>query len=344
MDDSSSLDNGTSAVGTLLRQRREQLGQTIENVSDHLRIRAPYLRAIEAGRLGELPGIAYTIGFVRSYADYLGLDGARIVGDYRQEIANRSRANRLVFPLQAIQGKSPSLVLLLLCLLLIGGVYGGWSYWKAHTHRVAALAHVEPVPAEMLAQPSAQAPAPSSQTKDAAPPSSGLTASTAAAVPAAPPSQAETPGVTPSPAAVQQPVAATPPPAAPAPAEPSAAPAATVAAPPPASRTGIVLHARLDSWVQIRGGDGKDIFSRVLRKGEDFVVPEQEKLVMTTGNAGGLDITVDGVNLAPLGAVGFVRRDIALNRGSLRALPQARPTATSDQGEEPPADTNGADE
>src|SRR3546814_10325935 len=69
--------SGPQAIGELLRARREELGQDLRDVSHMLRIRYPYLEAIEGGRVGELPGPTYAVGFVRAYADYLGLERDR---------------------------------------------------------------------------------------------------------------------------------------------------------------------------------------------------------------------------------------------------------------------------
>ncbi len=51
-------------VGADLRAARERLGWNLEAVAAHLRIRQPYLEALEGGRIGELPGIAYALGFL----------------------------------------------------------------------------------------------------------------------------------------------------------------------------------------------------------------------------------------------------------------------------------------
>ena len=51
----------------------------LREVSELLKIRYSYLIAIEDGRLEDLPGNAYSYGFIRSYADYLGLDGSKII-------------------------------------------------------------------------------------------------------------------------------------------------------------------------------------------------------------------------------------------------------------------------
>ncbi|MBV9200855.1 MAG: DUF4115 domain-containing protein, partial [Alphaproteobacteria bacterium] len=60
-------------------------------------------------------------------------------------------------------------------------------------------------------------------------------------------------------------------------------------------------------------------FERVLPAGETYRVPEQTGLSMRTGNAGGLEITVDGVAAPPIGRMGMVRRNVALDAQALLA-------------------------
>ncbi|HEY4162270.1 MAG TPA: helix-turn-helix transcriptional regulator, partial [Dongiaceae bacterium] len=127
-DDQDRGDDRTGGVGSLLQRRREELQQDIEGVSGQLRIRSVYVRAIEEGRFQELPGNAYAIGFVRAYADYLGLDGASIVADYREELARRSRQNNLVWPSEGSESRFPGGAILVVCVLLGLVIYGGWYY------------------------------------------------------------------------------------------------------------------------------------------------------------------------------------------------------------------------
>jgi cytoskeleton protein RodZ len=61
------------------------------------------------------------------------------------------------------------------------------------------------------------------------------------------------------------------------------------------------------------------LFSRVLRAGETWPVPARPDLVLTTGNAGGTVLVVDGVASAPLGASGAVRRDLPLDLDEVKA-------------------------
>ncbi|MEN9203310.1 MAG: DUF4115 domain-containing protein [Thermostichus sp. DG_1_6_bins_120] len=63
------------ALGSLLRQTREARGLTLTEVANDTFIRSQYLQALEQGDLSRLPEPVYVQGFLKRYADYLGLDG-----------------------------------------------------------------------------------------------------------------------------------------------------------------------------------------------------------------------------------------------------------------------------
>jgi len=69
-------------IGTSLRSARERQGFELSQVERETRIRARYLEALEEERFGVLPGSAYAKGFLREYAEFLGLDGQRFVEEY----------------------------------------------------------------------------------------------------------------------------------------------------------------------------------------------------------------------------------------------------------------------
>lgn len=81
----------------------------------------------------------------------------------------------------------------------------------------------------------------------------------------------------------------------------------------------IEIRAIADSWVQVRAGDGTLLMTRIVYKGSNFVLPAQQGLKLTTGNAGGLEILVDGVVVPSLGPFGAVRRDVSLDPERLKA-------------------------
>lgn len=96
----------------------------------------------------------------------------------------------------------------------------------------------------------------------------------------------------------------------------AAAPDATAPAPSPASE--VTLYALADTWIEIKSkSTGKVMFSRVLRQGESVPAPDRHGLVMTVGNAGGLEIRVDGAVAPALGDHGQVVREIDLDATAL---------------------------
>jgi cytoskeletal protein RodZ len=76
-------------IGSELRETRLRLGLTLERVEKETRIRRRYLEALEEERFDELPGEAYAKGFLRTYADHLGLDGVQFLARYRERFPRR---------------------------------------------------------------------------------------------------------------------------------------------------------------------------------------------------------------------------------------------------------------
>jgi transcriptional regulator with XRE-family HTH domain len=69
-------------LGDLIRSAREAKGVTIEEASADTRIRRAYLEAIEDGDFRIFPGAAYSTGFLRNYAAYLGLNVDEVLQTY----------------------------------------------------------------------------------------------------------------------------------------------------------------------------------------------------------------------------------------------------------------------
>ena len=80
-----------------------------------------------------------------------------------------------------------------------------------------------------------------------------------------------------------------------------------------------MLSARGDSWVQIRAADDSLVMTRTLRAGDSYRVPNLGGLKLMTGNAGALDILVDGQAAPSLGPFGAVRRNVVLDAERLKA-------------------------
>lgn len=420
-------------VGDMLREKREEFDIDLREAADYLRIRYVYLLALEEGRVDDLPGATYALGFVRAYADYLGLDGASIVERYKDETAVMDDDVRLVFPSPLPEGKIPSAAILLVSVVALILVYVGWVVFAQQNVRIAELvpalpekfaallgsdedsgkaAPTAPTAAQLTQTTPTQAPAPeparapkvqavavppvetaASATTERAP-ADKLPEKMVAAAPETRPAPvaapvAETPAVTApgvgngaanSAAAAQgtagqavAPVAAATASVPAAPPVPETSPTAMAAAPtdagsteaavqpqqeapavtvaptgteedsavplppqPPAvaesgprqygsenADSRVIIRARIDSWVEVRDpADDKLLLTRVLRAGDSYRVPDRPGLLMETGNAGGLEISVDGKVIPDIGPLGAVRHDIALDADSLKTAVQ----------------------
>ncbi|MFQ5938993.1 MAG: helix-turn-helix domain-containing protein [Alphaproteobacteria bacterium] len=382
------------SVAALLKEARESSGLDLGEIAAQLRIRRIYLQAIEDGRFDELPGPAYAVGFVRAFAEQLGLDGEEMVKRFKAETSGLERAPELLFPSPLPESRFPGGAVLIVSLVLAAAVYGGWHHLSSRDRATVEL--VPDVPERMVALVAEPKPdvavTPDQEAAEAGEPAalSGGQGRPAAASAAIAPPQAPgtgmgqdrdigqaTSGAELAAAGVSEPAApeATPqgaPPegagaasadmpeseagealeavASPATGGGSASPArdvdprsASEAAPaaptPPIPETQvatadpqvpmafgeggadarIVLRAKLDSWVQVRDEENNVLMTRILRLGDTYRAPNRPGLTLLTGNAGALEILVDGNVVPSIGPIGAVRRNVALDAERLLA-------------------------
>jgi cytoskeleton protein RodZ len=415
-------------VGAQLREVRRERGEDLDEVAAYLRIKPQYLYGIERGDMAVMPGRTYALGFLRTYADYLGFDGEDLIEQIKSTVGDLTGRTRFHIRAPVPEGRVPKMPLLVASLAMIAGIYAGWAYINRDDQ--AAVQQIPPVPAELRPMPPApeQAPdtgatldpaapevveaAPEPEAVDT-PPVTGPEVSADAAAPpevvgaeedarlardqaaasldeapilpddatrsvsgdqvageeprredlsalepAAGPERAETPpddGETQlAEATGGDEIAAAPEDAAaePAEAEETAAAPEDAAAEPAeveetAAGTGnedliatlladlpdtagegqvyetvnadarVILRATGQSWVQIRSLSGDYLRTRTLQRGDTFLVPNRDDLVMWTGNAGAVEFVVDGEPVAPLGPDGSVMRDIPLEPAAL---------------------------
>ncbi|WP_072572050.1 RodZ domain-containing protein [Granulibacter bethesdensis] len=381
------MTGNAQGVGGELRAVREHLGWALEDVAASLRIRAAYLLAIEEGRVGDLPGTSYAMGFVRTYAASLGLDPDETVQRFKTEAGASHHQQELHFPAPVPERGVPAGAVVLLGAVIAVAGYIGWYKLSANhpvpdavqevPEHLAPLARKEeaktPVasppsaPATSQAQPSAPpsaspAPVPGAETHQAQIPSNGPGGTQAETAGASAPSHpadhqgaehqtseraADAPMTSPSavpPASLQPSFAAgqTVPPLG-----PSHGPDAGKPVAPAEDKTlrGIVLKASADAWMQVKSQNGTILLNKVLHAGESWAVPEaqagQGPFLLTTGNAGGTQIVLDGHDLPPLGNNGAVRRNVpleaeALQKAAQSAIPgQSRSSVRSSASPEP---------
>lgn len=135
---------GGRGVGSLLRASRLRCGEDLTDIAQILRIRLPYLEAIEEGRFGDLPGNTYAVGFIRAYADHLGLDSGEVVRRYKEDVADSDKRSDLDFPVPVPESGIPGGAVLFIGVAIAILAYGGWYASTTKSGFLAEL--ISPVP------------------------------------------------------------------------------------------------------------------------------------------------------------------------------------------------------
>lgn len=119
MDEMSGWERGSSGardgagIGEELRRAREELGLSLEDVERATKIRRRYLEGIEREDYGVMPAPVYVRGFVRTYADHLGLDGeeyARRMREYQAAHQGEGEDDPILSGEVSVERDAPPLV------------------------------------------------------------------------------------------------------------------------------------------------------------------------------------------------------------------------------------------
>lgn len=290
--------------GAQLAAQREARGWTVEQVANQLNMAPRQIQALENDNYGALPGMVIARGFLRAYAKLLKIDSTPLLALVAEQNPTPVEAIELKPALSATYTEEglPStkkaasskwlLSIAFLGIVLVAATIayqGGWLHLPAqpetNTDKQAATPETPasavvvlppPVMDEQTA-PAAEKPASSAPTKPES-------AAPVAAVPA-PAAQSSAPVTTP----VVSTVPAVPAvPAAPQAAAPAAAATATD------GKNSLVLSARQDSWVEIRDARKKVLVSHVVKAGSTESFDVAQPVVLTIGNAGGIDASLRG--------------------------------------------------
>ena len=94
----------TQTIGQKLKQAREAQHLTLEKAAESTRIRAPYLQALEADDLSAMPSPVQARGFLRNYAEYLGLNIEQLLDEMRSE---QKPADEIIGPADLLDQSAP---------------------------------------------------------------------------------------------------------------------------------------------------------------------------------------------------------------------------------------------
>lgn len=130
-------------LGDALRERREHKGVTMQQAAEDTRIREKFLQAIESGDYQSLPGTVYTKGFLRNYAQYLGLDAEEMLALYIGERGGADPA-RTFSPMRPLVKRSfiftPTV---LVPVIVLGGILLFIAYFYYQFTSFAVAPHVD---------------------------------------------------------------------------------------------------------------------------------------------------------------------------------------------------------
>jgi len=287
-----------ASFGENLRREREMRGVALEEISAATKISVRFLNCLEREDFEKLPGGIFTRSFIRTYARYLGLDEERVLAEYQLIAKPKSDfdlARLTVSRADARQraSRGPVVAVLLAILLLTGG-YAVYRYTR-HISEAPAGA-LKPAPA--IPAPAA-APAGTNETTTA-PPAPTVTVVEPSTAPGQDLAGAATAAGTPSSSTA------------------GAAASGQTAASLPNASGGLVLQvaATERAWVAV-DADGKTALQRVLSPSEIETLKAKESFDVTTGNAQGIILTLNGETLKPLGRRGEVK-SIHLTRNDLK--------------------------
>lgn len=291
-------DNGISdggRTGELLERARRERGLSLRDVENATKIRTRYLEGLEREDYSMLPDYVYVQGFLKTYANYLGLDGEGLAEDFKERRAprrerglnyERPRGSEFERPIMSPGGLagaerrriSSAAVLTVVLVLILIALVGGALYYvgsrSAGTPGTGDAASVEPAPSERQPEP-AREPEPRPAREDAPTPEE--------------PEQEAPPAEPAEPAGEQTPEE---------PADEAADGDVDV----------VVRVGDRASWLNVEV-DGAVVYYETAQAGFVLNFEGREYVNVTAGDAGAVEVQVDGRNVGPLGYDGQVVKE-----------------------------------
>ncbi len=266
-------ENELPSVGQILKEGRLSKGLTLEEVAKILCINKRRLAHLEEDQENLVCDV-YTLGFLKSYIQYLGLDGKDLSQKFRSQAIHPSPSH-LPFP-APLPGKGmPSRRILGFSFLALLVVIGGWKWFEYSDSGIYLLkSTTEEI--KTLPVPNAKAKESLSSQNTSPLPESLLKVSL-------PAERVE-----------------------------SLVNSASVLQTPIPSQS-VLLKATKEVWIEVKDKEGKIIFTRLFRPGESYEFKDPQHLVLKTGNAGGVSLISGEKSIASLGKTGEVKNGIFLD-------------------------------
>lgn len=277
-----------SNFGATFRKAREAAGLPLEKIAAETRISTRFLTAIENEAFQQLPGGIFNRGFIRAYAEYLGLDSDQVVADYDRISSTVQEPADVLRDTDRVPARSSDWTLYIVAAGILVVLMVAYYFVTRNS---------TPPPLETAAVAPATA-TPPPQPEDVTVPTVAETPTEAAKTPppvsvpatSVPPAQTTTPSARP----VQP--ASTPPATPPAPASP------------PSTNSALAVDVNVtdSTWMKVTT-DGTIALSEVLQPGTNRRFSAERSIDVVIGNAAGATMQINGRDLGQLGTTGRVR-------------------------------------
>jgi cytoskeleton protein RodZ len=284
------------SVGQIFQKARKAKGFALHDIATHLNIGSTHLEAIEADDVNALPPKVYAVGFVRAYADILELDSEKMAYLFKVQFYGKGQVEQHKSFVYA-EGKTlslyeamlqkyqviPAIISALVAAILALVMFVVLVIWLFTPSNRTNQISVPEVPPEMLEEHIINKKEFESPAADEVIVADSEADSPEPIMPAVMPDEGR------------------------------------VAYGADALEAPLAIKAISESWVQIQPLDRRlEIFTRTLRQGDVFYIAEGQDVLFTTGNAGGIEIFLDGESLGVMGEPAQVLRNRPLSVQALR--------------------------
>jgi cytoskeleton protein RodZ len=282
------VENSATSLGGHLRALREARGSSLEDMARSTRVGIRHLEALEEERLADLPSPVFVRGFIRAYCGFLREGPEEALAHYEALAGERAAMQAASAPPRPRTTWALSSVLVglaLLVILAIALIVVNLTVKRTGGTSVAAPAmDVSAASPDSLPTPSPAAPAPAQvEPPKAAPaPAPGPAAAPPVSTPAAMPARAPTP-----------------------------APAVARSA---AGPQRLMIRALDATWIRVQPDEGRAT-EELLPAGASREWSAERRFLVTIGNAGGVEVALNGKVLPPLGPKGTVIQRLELPQG-----------------------------
>jgi cytoskeleton protein RodZ len=276
-------ENSATSLGGHLRALREARGGSLEDMARSTRVGIRHLEALEEERLADLPSPVFVRGFIRAYCGFLREGPEEALAFYEALAGERAAMQAASAPPRPRTTWAPSSVLVGLALLVI----------------LAIALIVVNLTVKRTGGTSVAAPAMDVSAATPIPPPTPPAAAPVAV-------HVETPRAAPAPAPAAAPPVSTPA------AMPAPTPAPAVAR--SAGPQRLVIRAVDATWIRVQPDEGRAT-EELLPAGASREWSAERRFLVTIGNAGGVEVALNGKVLPPLGPKGTVIQRLELPQG-----------------------------